>query len=106
LAKQTKHRKTDTRYLKTQQADRAGGGDPCDHAPDLLILQRLRRELTREQRDRARCNVCEKAFRAFLLQCRGCGTLMCLDCRDGLRDGMSREDLAGAFAAPSTGEGA
>ncbi|KAL2133794.1 hypothetical protein VTI74DRAFT_1651 [Chaetomium olivicolor] len=72
----------------------------CNHDPDIVYCLRLRRDMDDEERERARCDVCGKAFKAFkafLLQCRGCGTLLCLECRDRLWDeeDEEREDAIG-----------
>ncbi|KAL2154397.1 hypothetical protein VTH82DRAFT_3073 [Thermothelomyces myriococcoides] len=70
---------------KKKFADENATGVLCPHSADLLYMLRLRRELDDEERTRTRCDVCGRIFRAFLLQCIGCGTSMCLDCRDKLR---------------------
>ncbi|KAK4246857.1 hypothetical protein C7999DRAFT_41747 [Corynascus novoguineensis] len=54
-----------------------GGGD-------LLYTLRRHRELTEDERNQGRCDVCGRNFRAFLLQCISCRTLLCLGCRDRL----------------------
>ncbi|AEO66082.1 uncharacterized protein THITE_2128193 [Thermothielavioides terrestris NRRL 8126] len=68
-------------------ADECATGTLCIHSPSLHYLLRLRRELSSEELERARCDVCGHMFKSFLLQCRGCATLMCLDCRDSLCNG-------------------
>ena len=66
-------------------------------------MLRLRRELNTEELGGARCHVCGKIFRAFLLECSGCNTIMCLDCRDQLW-ARAPEELAGTLSQLAVGE--
>ncbi len=88
--------------MPTQLADEDAHGLLCGHDEDMLYTLRLRRELGPEDLGRARCEVCGGVFRAFLLQCRGCSTLMCLTCRDrlwaGWQDQQALEDKLGALS--------
>jgi hypothetical protein len=76
-----------------QLADETAEGMLCHHDDDFMDNLRLRRDLDTEERNRARCHVCGRIFRQFLLQCRGCRTIMCLDCRDWLQEGSLEEGL-------------
>ncbi|KAK4035073.1 hypothetical protein C8A01DRAFT_48684 [Parachaetomium inaequale] len=77
-------------------ADETAKGILCNHESDMLYTLRLRRDLEEEERNRARCDVCGKTFRAFLLQCIACRTLLCLGCRDLLWYEQV-DDVADAF---------
>jgi len=80
-------------FSTIQLADERAAGMLCCHEEDMLYTLRLRRELNPEELGRARCEVCGHTFHAFLLQCRGCSTLMCLSCRDRLWAGWQDQEV-------------
>ncbi|KAK4152444.1 hypothetical protein C8A00DRAFT_44498 [Chaetomidium leptoderma] len=86
-------------------ANKDAQGNLCRHPRDMLYRLRLRREFSIEERKEARCELCARLFKAFLLQCQVCRTLLCLDCLDQSKDGPSNgKGNAGSGLAIGGGE--
>jgi hypothetical protein len=79
----------------SQLADDTAEGMLCRHEEEFMHKLRPPRYLSPEARACIRCHVCGAPVRQFLMQCRGCGTEMCLDCRDELQ-GLQLEDIVAA----------
>jgi hypothetical protein len=87
-------RKLQTNQHLSQLADDTAEGVLCRHEEEFMHKLRLPRYLSAEQRSRVRCHVCGVPVRQFLMQCRGCGTEMCLNCRDELQGGQLEDSPA------------
>lgn len=83
-------------YPSAQQyQDEDATGILCHHEERFLYKLRIRREPVQGAMClSAKCHVCAREFREFLLECTRCQTLMCLRCRDFLCATRQLEEVA------------